>query len=96
MGPIAQVNRRTTPSAKRDDDAFPIRIKFAVPHKGLGNRLDEMNAWLRGNLPRRAYAIHSARTIGGSAMAVHFIALADAAAFFAAFADMRLAMAKDG
>lgn len=49
------MNRRSTPSAKRDDDAFPIRVKLAVPPEGLGRRLDEMTAWLRDSLPRDAY-----------------------------------------
>ena len=86
------VNRRSTSSAKRDDDAFPIRLKFAVPPDGLGKRLDEINAWLRSNLPPHAFAIHSTRTIGGSAMAVYFTGLADAGAFVAAFPDVPLAL----
>jgi hypothetical protein len=86
------MNRRSTPSAKRDDDAFPIRIKLAVPPGGLGKRLDEITAWLRDNLSSGAYAVHSARTIGGSAMAVHFLALVDAAAFLEVFSDVPLAM----
>lgn len=85
------MNRRSTCSAKRDDDAFPIRIKLAVPAEGLGKRLDEVNAWLRLSLPRDAYAVHSARMIGGSAMALHFMSLANATSFLAAFPDMPLA-----
>lgn len=85
------MNRRSTPSAKRDEDTFPIRVKLAVPAGGLGKDLDVMNAWLRGHLPGR-HAVHSARTIGGSAMAVHFLSLADAAAFLDAFPDLPLAM----
>lgn len=88
---LDQMNRRTTPSAKRDDDGFPIRVKFAVPPEGLGKRLDEMQAWLRSNLPSDAYAVHSARTIGGSAMAVYVLTIDDAARFHAAFPDMPLA-----
>jgi hypothetical protein len=85
------MNRRSTPSATRDDDAFPIRIKLAVPPDGLGKDLDAMMAWLREHLTSR-HAVHSARTIGGSAMAVYFTSLADAAAFLEAFPDMPLAM----
>lgn len=84
--------RRSTTSAKRDDDAFPIRVKLAVPPDGLGKRLDEMQAWLRSSLPREAYAVHSARMVSGSAMAVHFIGIDDAAAFLAAFQDVPLAV----
>lgn len=86
------MSRRSTPSAKRDDDAFPIRVKFAVPPEGLGKRLDEMMAWLRANLPGDAHAVHSSRTIGGSAMAVYFVSLADAGQFLEAFPDAPLAV----
>lgn len=86
------MNRRSTPSAKRDDDAFPIRIKFAVPPEGLGKQLDVINAWLRANLQPATFAVHSARTIGGSAMAIYFTGLADAAAFVEAFPDVPLAL----
>lgn len=87
---------RTTPSAKRDDDAFPIRVKLAVPPDGLGKDLDAVHAWLRGQLPRDAFAIHSARTIGGSAMAVYFLDIEDAGKFLAAFPDLRLATSSRG
>ncbi len=89
------MNRRGTPSAKRDDDSFPIRVKLAVPPDGLGIRLDEMQAWLRDDLPRDRYAVHSARTIGGSALATHFLTINDAAAFLAAFPDVPLAVPKE-
>lgn len=88
------MSRRSTPAAKRDDDAFPIRIKLAVPSEGLGKRLDEIYAWLRDNLPRDAYAVHSARTIGGDAVAIYFLAIDDAAAFLCAFPSLSLALAR--
>lgn len=85
------MNRRSTPSAKRDDDTFPIRLKFAVPPDGLGKRLDEVNAWLRSYVRPGGFAIHSARTIGGSAMAIHLLELADAMALVQRFPDLELA-----
>lgn len=85
------MTRRTTPTAKRDDDAFPVRIKLAVPPEGLGTTLDTIMAWLRGNLPREAFACHSARTVGGSAMAVYFLGIEDAARFLTAFPSVHLA-----
>lgn len=87
------MNRRSSPAAKRDDDAFPIRLKFAVPREGLGKLLDEVHAWLRSSLPPQTFAIHSGRSIGGSAMAVYFLALEDAARFHEAFGGrLRLAL----
>lgn len=87
------MTRRTTPPAKRDDDAFPVRIKLAVPPDGLGATLDAMTRWLRANIPQGEFATHSARTIGGSAMALHFERIEDAARFLAAFPDAHLARA---
>lgn len=87
------MNRRTTPAAKRDDDTFPIRIKLAVPRDGLGKTLDEIAAWLRANLAREAFAMHSARTIEGDAMGVYFLGIEDAASFLAAFPTVPLASA---
>lgn len=87
------MSRRSTPAAKRDDDAFPIRLKLAVPPEGLGTTLDAVAAWLRRNLPREAFACHSARTIGGSAMAIYFLGIEDASRFLAAFPDVSLATA---
>lgn len=84
------MTRRTAPAAKRDDDAFPVRIKLSVPPEGLGTTLDAITAWLRGNLPREAFACHSARTIGGSAMAVYFLGIEDAGRFLAAFPNVAL------
>lgn len=85
------MNRRTTPAAKRDDDAFPVRIKLAVPGDGLGKTLDEIAAWLRANLNSEAFAMHSARTIGGDAMGIYFLGIEDAGRFLAAFPTMPLA-----
>lgn len=88
------MSRRSTPSAKRDDDAFPIRIMLAVPPNGLGPLLDDMNAWLRTNLPRGAFAMHSARTVGGDAVGIYFIQIDDAGSFLAAFPGVTLALAE--
>lgn len=86
------MSRRSAPSAKRDDDAFPIRIKLSVPPDGLGKSLDEMVAWLKSWLPKEAFAVHSARVIGRSATAMHFTNMADAAALLKAFQDVPLAI----
>lgn len=84
--------RRSTPAAKRDDEAYPIRLKFAVPPFGLGKQLDEINAWLRNHLEPGAFAVHSARAFGGSAMAIHFLAIEDALQFRDAFPELPLAL----
>lgn len=85
------MTRRSTPAAKRDDDAFPVRVKLAVPPNGLGSQLNDMHGWLRENLPTETWAVHGARTIGGSALAVYFIGIEDAGRFIEAFPQARLA-----
>lgn len=85
------MNRRTTPAAKYDDDAFPIRVKLAVPPLGLGRLANDIPAWLHANLETGTFATHSARTIGGNAMAVYFIDLNDAVNFKRAFPEALLA-----
>ena len=78
---VPGMSRRTAPAAQRDDDAFPIRIKLEVPPDGLGRLANEIPAWLQANLAAGSFATHSARTIGGSAMAVYFLRIEDALAF---------------
>lgn len=88
---VLYMSRRTTPAAKRDDLVFPVRIKLEVPPDGLGRVLDEIHAWLRAHLEPGAFATHSAARIGGSAMAIYFMCVGDAAKFIAAFPQTRLA-----
>ncbi|NQX95911.1 MAG: hypothetical protein HRT64_13525 [Erythrobacter sp.] len=88
--------RRTKPAAQRDDDAFPIRIKLKVPPEGLGRLANDIPAWLHANLEPGSFATHSARTIGGNAMAVYFVRIEDAVAFLIAHPEAELAMPTRG
>lgn len=92
-GYVLTMSRRTTPAAQRDDDAFPIRVKLRVPPDGLGRLANDIPAWLHANLEPGAFATHSARTIGGSAMAVYFMRIEDAQLFLKMFPDAELAIA---
>lgn len=85
------MDRRTTASAKRDDAAFPVRIKIVVPRMGLGRRLDDVEQWLRENVGKGNFACHSSRGIGTDAMAIHLRAVEDARAFVGNFPDLALA-----
>lgn len=86
--------QRTRPQAKKDDQAFPIRVKLAIPHhdKTLWWGLDErLTAWLRALGPTR-YARHSGGwCVKGQAMALYFRTLEDAEACLAAFPEFELA-----
>jgi len=83
--------RRSTPQSKTDDLAYPVRVKIAVPVGGLGNVLIEMQNWLRDQLGRGEYAIHSTRSTVGDAAAFHFRSIEAAQRFVDAFPSAELA-----
>ena len=64
-----------------------------VPPDGLGRLANDIPAWLHANLAPGAFATHSARAIGGSAMAVYFLRIEDAQLFLKRFPDAELAVA---
>lgn len=77
--------------AKRDDLAFPVRVKIFVPPTGLGSLLDRMAESLRANLEAQTYACHSAAGVACSTAAFYFRDLDAASAFARAFPEARLA-----
>jgi len=77
--------------AKRDELAFPVRVKIRVPDNGLGSTLDRMMAWLRANVPAADYACHSAPGLACSTAAFYFRNVGTAEAFVSAFPDAGLA-----
>lgn len=54
--------KRTSPQAKTDDLAFPIRVKILVPELGFGRKMDDIVEWLRNNLAATDYAWHGAQS----------------------------------
>lgn len=85
------MTRRSTPAAKTDDARFPVRIKFAVPDTGLGRDIDRVHEWLTENVGKDHFAVHSAPTIGGSAIAVHLVCVGDSQQLVDAFPQLVLA-----
>lgn len=84
--------RRTTPQAKADDLAFPVRVKIVVPEGGLGSAANAMHDWLKRELGPGRYAYHSAGIVAGQqASALYFRSTADAEDFRAAFPELELA-----
>jgi hypothetical protein len=77
--------------AKRDELAFPVRVKIRVPDTGLGKMLDRMMDWLRGNVPAVDFACHSAPGLACSTAAFYFRNLETAQAFVSAFPAAELA-----
>lgn len=90
---VLDVVRPTRQQSKYDDDAFPIRVKLKVPPEGLGRLANDIPAWLHANLAPGEFATHSARAIGGGAMAVYFLRIEDAQLFLKRFRDAELAIA---
>jgi hypothetical protein len=89
------MTRRSTPQSKKDDLAFPVRVKFAVPgcgissiHDTLGQRMLE---WLQRELPPGDHAWHSALSLGTNATAIYFRRVQDALRFVEAFPEFELA-----
>ena len=64
---------------------FPVRIKLAIPAGGLGDRLNQMNAWLDANCGADGWAMTPAglRGVVNDAMAIYFLDPASAAGFVA-------------
>jgi|JI8StandDraft_2_1071088.scaffolds.fasta_scaffold98929_3 hypothetical protein len=77
--------------AKRDELAFPVRVKIRVPDTGLGAMLDRMMAWLRANISAADFACHSAPGLACSTAAFYFRNVETAYAFVSAFPDAGLA-----
>ena len=92
--------RRSTPAHKADDLAFPVRVKFAVPGRGLQSVSDTLcvrvSEWLARELGQGDYAWHAARSLGTSASALYFRTAHDAVRFVDAFPEWQLADATRG
>jgi hypothetical protein len=89
------IPRRSTPQAKTDDLAFPVRVKFAVPGSGIasiGDTLSQrMREWLASELPPGDHAWHAAQSLGTHATAIYFRRVSDALRFVEAFPEFALA-----
>lgn len=57
--PRTLMTRRSTPQAKIDEAAWPVRIRIVVPPMGLGSQLNKIYAWLDQHLGRSEYALHA-------------------------------------
>jgi hypothetical protein len=85
------MTRRSSPQARLDERAFPVRVRIAVPEEGFGKRLNQMYDWLSREAGRGNHASHGAGHGIMDAMAVYFRDVETAAAFIRAFPDLELA-----
>ena len=65
------------------ESRFPVRIKLAIPAAGLGDRLNQMNAWLGENSGIDSWAMTPAgmRGVVNDAIAIYFADATLASAF---------------
>lgn len=77
--------------ARRDDLAFPVRVKVRVPDHGLGKTLDLMSVWLRDNVPAKDYACHSSPGVACTTAAFYFCDIDLAQKFVRSFPEAEMA-----
>ena len=90
---------RAIQKALRDAELrFPVRIRIGIPPEGLGDRLDQMNAWLDANCGADGWTSIPASTSGvvNDALAICFADAALASAFVARWCAMRRVEIVDG
>ena len=83
--------RRSTPQKKIDELAFPVRVRFAVPERGFGMRLDAIHAWLSTEVGMGFYAVYSSRGLATDALGIYLRDIESARALITAFPDLILA-----
>ena len=77
---MAASSRLMIPEAER---RFPVRIKLAVPSSSLGERLDQIHAWLDENCGANGWAMTPSglRGVVNDAVAIYFLDPTTAAGF---------------
>lgn len=83
--------RRSTPQKKLDEAAFPVRVRFAVPDRGFGLRLDDLMRWLNAEIGPGHFALHSSPARAMDAIGVYLRSADCAQAVVGAFPDFVLA-----
>lgn len=86
------MSRRGMSTAVRVEATFPIRVKVAVPRNGFGKQIEEVGAWLNREIGPGRYGQAPTPMLGGDAAGFHFVCLADAARFLAAFPELEMAI----
>lgn len=79
------LTKRSTPAQVEAERSFPVRVRVPVPPRGLGQRLNEMHAWLRARAPDGGHFVGAERGPPEAAL-VYFKSIAMAHAFCDAFA----------
>src|SRR6266852_115041 len=85
-------------AARDAERRFPVRVRIAVLPEGLGNRLDQMNAWLDANCGADGWTSipSSTRGVVNDALAICFADATLASAFVARWCAMQRVEIVDG
>src|ERR1700738_4490383 len=85
-------------TAAKSERRFPVRIRIGIPPEGLGNRLDQMNAWLDANCGADGWTStpSSTRGVVNDAVAICFADVTLASAFVARWCAMQRVEVVDG
>src|SRR5688572_26008211 len=84
--------RRSQSQFKVDDRAYPIRVKFVVPERGLHGLSQRAHDWLKGELGHLAWGWGPAHSSAcNQATAYYFRRLPDAQRFVDAFPELEIA-----
>jgi hypothetical protein len=77
---------------------FPVRVRIGIPPEGLGNRLDQMNAWLDANCGADGWisTLSSTQGVVNDVLAICFADATLASAFVARWFAMQRVEVVDG
>jgi len=84
---MAMRTKSRSPKKKRDEQRFPIRVRFRVPEEGFGKQVDQIYSWLRLELGPDDYAWNADSLPGQDATSIY---LRDAAVLVRLLADFEL------
>lgn len=85
------MTRRSTPQAKLDEAAFPVRLRIHVPETGFGGLITDLQGWLEKNAPE-GFAWHPGGRLGmRDCNYIYFRHPSFAVAFLAAFPRLEIA-----
>jgi hypothetical protein len=85
-------------AARDAERRFPVRVRIGIPPGGLGNRLDQMNAWLDANCGVDGWTSTPSSTQGvvNDVLAICFADATLASAFVARWCAMQRVEIVDG
>jgi hypothetical protein len=93
-----QPPNESSAKCRETERRFPVRIRIAVPDRGLGQRLTQMHDWLDQNAGAEGWAMTPSgdRGVVNDAISIHLVDATIASAFVARWCAGHRAEASDG